>query len=135
MQRGLGIHVFTLGWGLHELFHFQPGRGLEDFFQGNFLEAILFAYSFMVAGLFVPTMGAFFWRRSSRTGALWGMLSGGVLTLLMMIGMVELPSWIIVPGLDATAYGIGLSAFVFITLSLLIPDSRDESMEVPESVV
>ena len=33
------------------------------------LEIILHAYSFMVAGLFVPTLGAYFWKRSNPTAA------------------------------------------------------------------
>jgi SSS family solute:Na+ symporter len=85
------------------------------------LEAILFAYSFMVAGLFVPTLGAFFWRRSSPTGAFWGMICGGTLTLLMQLEVVALPRAIRIPGLDPTSYGIALSAFVFVVLSLLVP--------------
>ena len=32
------------------------------------LDAILYAYAFMVSGLFVPTLGAYFWRRSSSKG-------------------------------------------------------------------
>ncbi len=88
------------------------------------LEAILFAYSFMVSGLFIPTLGAYFWPRSSSAGALFGMLTGGTTTLLLETGAVHLPSRLAVTGLNPTLYGLVVSAVVFIGLSLLRPDSR-----------
>jgi SSS family solute:Na+ symporter len=85
------------------------------------LDAILFAYSFMVSGLFVPTLGAYFWHRASAAGAFWGMLAGGVPTLLLQTGAVRLPPWLTVPDLDPTAYGLALSAVVFVLVSLAVP--------------
>lgn len=78
------------------------------------LEIILHAYSFMVAGLFVPTLGAYFWKKSDPTGALAGMLLGGGATLYLIISKAE-----IYLGLDASIVGILLSAIVFIAISLL----------------
>ena len=88
------------------------------------LEAILFAYSFMVSGLFVPTLGAYFWRRSSSAGALFGMLAGGTVTLLLETGVIHLPSRFAATGITPTLYGLVVSAVVFIGLSLLLPDRR-----------
>jgi len=76
------------------------------------LEIILHAYAFMVSGLFIPTLGAFFCRRKHPSAALAGMLSGGGLTLFMIITQIPLPL-----GLDASFYGILLSALVFFTLN------------------
>jgi len=86
------------------------------------LDAILYAYSFMVSGLFIPTLGAYFWRRSSSTGALWGMLSGGGLTLSLLTGLWRMPPPLHGLGLDPSAWGIAVSALVFVSLSLLRPD-------------
>jgi SSS family solute:Na+ symporter len=82
------------------------------------LDAILYAYAFMVSGLFVPTLGAYFWKRSSSRGAFWGMLSGGTFTLSMMIAGVDTPM-----GLDPSFYGILLSGAVFVVVSLARPDA------------
>jgi len=87
------------------------------------LEAILFAYSFMVSGLFVPTLGAYFWRRSSSVGALVGMLAGGTITLLLETGAVHLPSRFAATGVNPTLYGLVVSATAFISISLLFPDN------------
>jgi len=83
------------------------------------LDAILQAYAFLVAGLFVPTLGAFFWKRSTARGAFWGMLAGGGTTLALLISGVPSPL-----GLDPSFWGILVSAGVFVPLSLLGSEAR-----------
>jgi len=83
------------------------------------LDAILYAYAFMVSGLFIPTLGAYFWRGSSPTAALLAMLSGGTFSLIALTRNYEM--W---GGLDASFYGIAISAVVFVVFSLLIPGRR-----------
>jgi solute:Na+ symporter, SSS family len=86
------------------------------------LDAILYAYAFMVSGLFVPTLGAYFWKKSSCAGALAGMITGGVLTLLLLTKTISLPAQLAKIGLDASFYGILISAAFFIVFSLTMPD-------------
>lgn len=94
------------------------------------LEAILFAYSFMVSGLFVPTLGAYFWKGATATGAFWGMIAGGTATLLLQLGVVGLPQSLDGLGLAPTVYGIAVSAIVFISVSSLRrSDPTDTSKE------
>ncbi len=93
----------------------------------NVLDAILYAYSFMVSGLFVPTLGAYFWKRGSSFGAIAGMLSGGCLTLLLLTGLVEFPGPVAEWGLDPSFYGIVVSAIFFVGGSLLVPDGEAEA--------
>lgn len=76
------------------------------------LNAILYAYQFMVAGLAVPTFAAIFWKKARSEPAFWSMISGGTVTIIVLILDIELPL-----GLDATFYGIILSAAVLIILS------------------
>jgi SSS family solute:Na+ symporter len=84
----------------------------------NVLELMLYSYAFMVSGLFVPVLGALYWKRSSPVAALWAMLVGGGTTLLLILSGLPLPL-----GLDANVYGILAAAFVFIILSYLQPKS------------
>lgn len=56
----------------------------------NVLSLMLYSYAFMVSGLFVPIVGALFWKKSSPTGALWGMLTGGAVTALLQANKVTL---------------------------------------------
>jgi SSS family solute:Na+ symporter len=94
------------------------------------LDAILYAYAFMVSGLFVPTLGAYFWRRASSAGALAGMLGGGGLTLLLLVGVLRLPSRLEALGLDPAFYGILLSLALFVGVSLARPE-RGGRVAVP----
>jgi solute:Na+ symporter, SSS family len=93
------------------------------------LDAILYAYSFMVSGLFIPTLGAYFWKRASSTGAFGAMLSGGVLTLLLLTKCILLPDALAKIELDPSLYGIVLSAVVFIILSFAFPDKKNITKE------
>lgn len=80
----------------------------------NVLELMLLSYAFMVSGLFVPVLGALYWRRSTATAAFWAMLLGGSVTTLLVMLNISLPM-----GLDANIGGISISALAFIVISLL----------------
>lgn len=86
------------------------------------LDAILYAYSFMVSGLCIPTLGAFFWKKGSSAGALAGILGGGLVTILFQTGVLNLPAafaqW------DATIWGLFCSAVLYVGGSYLLPDTR-----------
>jgi SSS family solute:Na+ symporter len=90
----------------------------------NVLELMLLSYAFMVSGLFVPVLGALFWKHSTPTAAFWAMLLGGLTTTLLVLTKTDLPF-----GLDANIGGIGLSAVVFILLSLMFPKNKKSEIE------
>jgi len=83
----------------------------------------------MVSGLFIPTLGAYFWKRGSSAGALAGMVGGGSLTLLLIAGGLHLPPWVEAFGLDPALYGILFSALLFIPVSLTFPDPKATNEE------
>jgi SSS family solute:Na+ symporter len=83
------------------------------------LEIILHAYSFMVAGLFVPTLGAYFWEKSDSSAALSAMIVGGSSALILIIGEIEI-LW----NLDPSIIGILLSALTFIIISQIKSTSK-----------
>jgi solute:Na+ symporter, SSS family len=89
------------------------------------LDAILYAYAFMVSGLFVPTLGAFFWKRGTSAGALAAMAGGGLFTLALMTELLTLPGWLAVEKLEFSAYGIGLSALLYVAVSFLTGEKSD----------
>ena len=91
--------------------------------MNNVLQLMLKSYAFMVSGLFVPIIGALFWKKSSSVGAIAAMILGGATTVSLGIFMDELPA-----GLDANVFGIATSLVVFVGLSLAFPDEpRNES--------
>ena len=72
------------------------------------LDAILYAYAFMVSGLFIPTLGAYFIKKPNSNAALASMLTGGTFTLLALVLNFTMPL-----GLKPAFYGIILSAIVY----------------------
>lgn len=79
----------------------------------NVLNAILFSYAFMVSGLFIPILGAFYWKKSSSTGAIAAMVSGGLVTTLLSIYNIR------IGGIDPNFYGLLVALVLFIIISLL----------------
>ena len=80
--------------------------------------ALTVAYDLLVGALFVPIIGALFWRRATGTGALASMLVGGVV-------VVGLMAW---QGLLANSpiYGGLLASLVtFVVVSLLTPQASE----------
>jgi solute:Na+ symporter, SSS family len=80
----------------------------------NVLDLMLYSYAFMVSGLFVPVVGALYWRRSTPEAAIAAMLIGGGTTIGLQIGVESLPY-----GLDANVFGISASALAFIIAGFL----------------
>lgn len=98
---------------------------------GTVIEGVFDAYGFLVAGLFFPTLGAFFWKRANAVGALCGMLAGGILTNLLPWLDGRLPgglqAFFFETGLQPVVYGMAFSAVAFVTGSLLTPPPRGDA--------
>jgi len=85
----------------------------------NVLDLMLYSYAFMVSGLFVPILGALFWKKSSSTAAFWSMLIGGATTLALTEASISLPF-----DLDPNIFGISASLVIFVLFSYLFPSNR-----------
>jgi SSS family solute:Na+ symporter len=81
------------------------------------IDSILLAYSFMVAGLFFPTLGALFWRRASGIAAFWSIVTGGGTTVALTVLDAQ-------TCLDPVFYGLSISGAVLVLLSLWFPHKR-----------
>ncbi len=85
----------------------------------NVLELMLLSYAFMVSGLFVPVIGALFWKKGTSVAAFWAMLIGGGTTIGLEVSDFSLPY-----GLDSNVAGISLSAITFVVLSFLTTEKQ-----------
>ncbi|MBN1996205.1 hypothetical protein JW935_01550 [candidate division KSB1 bacterium] len=72
----------------------------------------LYTFSFMVAGLFVPTIAAYFLPKANAVAAKLAMFTGGGFTLAAILFKFKLPI-----GLDASVFGIGISFIIFYSVS------------------
>jgi len=75
----------------------------------NVLELMLYSYAFMVSGLFVPVLAAFYTKNPSKVAAFLAMLLGGSTTLLLIISNRPLPL-----SLDPNIFGISMSAVTYL---------------------
>ena len=80
----------------------------------NVLELMLYSYTFMVSGLFVPLVAALIRTNNKSTAALWSMLAGGGTSLSLIIIDIQLPF-----GLDPIIFSITASLVVFVLVSSL----------------
>ncbi|NJN26960.1 MAG: sodium:solute symporter family protein [Cyclobacteriaceae bacterium] len=78
------------------------------------LSLVLHSYSFMVSGLLVPTLIAYFSRFTSSRAAMVSMLGGDTTTSVLIFYAVELPL-----GLEATIFGIASSLFLYVSTYLI----------------
>jgi SSS family solute:Na+ symporter len=76
------------------------------------LELMLHSYSFMVSGMIVPVLAALFSRRPSSLAALFSMVTGGTITLVLIISSLPLPL-----DLDANIFGIFASLIVYLVVA------------------
>lgn len=87
----------------------------------NVLQVMLYSYAFMVSGLFVPLIGALFWKRSHPVAAIWAMIIGGGVTTYLIVSDKYLPFGLSLPiHIDANLFGICTSFILFVTISLFL---------------
>jgi len=75
----------------------------------NVLSLMLYAYAFMVSGLFVPIIAAMCLRVVYPSAALASMIIGGTVTIGLIIGNVYLPFQ-----LDPNVFGLSASAITYV---------------------
>ncbi|MFZ1806362.1 MAG: sodium:solute symporter family protein [Cyclobacteriaceae bacterium] len=80
---------------------------LASTFQ-SVLDIVLQAYGFMVSGLLVPTLIAYFSKKTDSTAAAVSMIGGGGFTLFAILAKIDLPL-----GLDPTVFGLTISAVLY----------------------
>lgn len=86
----------------------------------NVMAALTMAYNLLVGGMFIPLIGALFFRRASSAGAVSGMLAGSAVAIGLMIAT----------GIDGNGPILGgllASGVVFLLVSLLTPAQKSAS--------
>jgi SSS family solute:Na+ symporter len=91
----------------------------------NVLQLMLHSYSFMVSGLFVPVLAGIFIKQRSTKGAFWSMITGGSVTLALIISQAKLPF-----GLDANIYGITFAVFTYLFFHFFSEKQKRSSIPI-----
>lgn len=90
----------------------------------NVLSLMLYAYAFMVSGLCVPVVAAMAFKRRHPHAALASMITGGTITISLIISGVNLPF-----GLDANIFGLSAAIVAYMLVMWLV--KKKEVMVVP----
>lgn len=83
--------------------------------------ALTVAYDLLVAAVFVPVVGALFWKRSTTAGAISSMLVGSVVMIATMF-------WKGLYSNEAIYYSLIACAVVFVVVSLATPKTSETKM-------
>ena len=83
--------------------------------------ALTVAYDLLSGALFVPILGAIFWRRATGAGALAAMAAGAIAVVVLMLVRGLLSN-------DPIIYGMLVSLFVFVVVSLLTRQATEEEV-------
>ncbi|WP_321372112.1 hypothetical protein [uncultured Draconibacterium sp.] len=76
------------------------------------LDLMLHSYSFMVSGMIIPVLAALFSKQPNKLAALLSMLTGGSITLFLILSGLKLPLQ-----LDANIFGISASLLVYVVVA------------------
>ena len=114
------IRVMTVVSGLIAL-------ALGYYFE-SIMDGILFASSVYAAGLFIPIMSAFYWKRGTKEAAFISALLGGGITI----------AWRIIYGaeasIDPVLPGIAVSIVSFVVISFLTKMPEEEKLKPFENI-
>ncbi len=91
------------------------------------LDSMLMAYAFMVSGLFAPTLGGLIWKRVSSIAALWSIIIGGGLSIILNV----FPKFN--PFDDAILLALPVSVVVLVVLSLIFPNQDKAKAEIADA--
>ncbi len=80
----------------------------------NVLELMLYSYSFMVAGMFIPVLVALVSKKPNPAAALASMITGGAVSLGFIIWGIDLPL-----GLDPIVFGIFGAVLAYLLVKML----------------
>ena len=93
-------------------------------FSQDIINILLITFTINSAGLFLPTVGAFFWKRSCSAGAFASMVSAIVVTVIWLIGgkVTDLSIF----SIDALWPALAVSAVLYFAICLTHKQTEEE---------
>ena len=93
--------------------------------MSDVIGALTVAYDLLVGAIFVPVVGALFWREATGSGALASMLAGGLTVVVLLASQGLLAN-------SPIYVGLLVSLMVFVVVSLITPRTSRETMSAWE---
>ena len=98
--------------------------GIFGWFNQDIMNILLITFTINSAGLFLPTVGAFFWKRSCASGAFVSMVSATVIAVVWYVGAQV--SDLALFQIDALWPSFGVSAVLYFTVCLAHRQTPEE---------
>ncbi|MDO4260967.1 MAG: sodium:solute symporter family protein [Eubacteriales bacterium] len=103
---------------------------LTAWLNPDIMDILLITFTFLSAGLFVPTFCGFFWKRAGTAAAFYSMLLSMITVTVWYAG--NLLGWGAVFAVDALWPGLAVSLVVFLGLTLTSRQSEEEKKRIEE---
>jgi len=87
------------------------------------IELLIYSYDIYTAGVFIPLVLGLLWKRATKEGALAGMISGTIVAILGITGIITFPYWEFI-----YVSGALVSLIVMIAVSLVTKPTIPEEM-------
>ncbi len=97
---------------------------LFGWFNQDIMNILLITFTINSAGMFLPTIGAFFWKKSCASGAFASMISAAIIACVWFVG--ERVSSLPIFQIDALWPAFGVSAILYFTICLTHKQTPEE---------
>ncbi|WP_316977500.1 sodium:solute symporter family protein [Shumkonia mesophila] len=100
------------------------------------IQMVAWAFSLAAAGLFAPLVLGIWWKRTSSTGAILGMLSGFGVCLYYLIATryFDMPLWFGIRNISSALFGLPVAFIVTWLVSLVTPAPSRQMQEFVDSI-
>lgn len=98
---------------------------------GGILALVAWAFSLAAAGLFPALVMGIWWTRTTKQGAVWGMIIGFSFTLFYLVGTryFDMPLWFGVSNISAGLFGIPTGFLAIYIISKMTPEPSAEMQD------
>ncbi|MDD4731126.1 MAG: sodium:solute symporter family protein [Desulfovibrio sp.] len=90
---------------------------LVGWYATSIMDLLIMAFTFNSAGLFLPTLGVFFWKRATPAAAFWSMTFSLITVTIWYLGQAMLPESAMF-AIDPVWPGLAASLLLFVPISL-----------------
>jgi len=100
------------------------------------IQMVAWAFSLAAAGLFAPLVLGIWWKRTTATGAILGMMSGFIICVVYLVGTryFDMPLWFGIRNISSALFGLPVAFIVTWAVSLMTQAPSKEMQDFVDSI-
>ncbi|MEG1633291.1 MAG: sodium:solute symporter family protein [Oscillospiraceae bacterium] len=106
---------------------------LLAWYKQDIMDILLITFTILSAGLFIPTVAGFLWKRGNSDAAFYSMLVSTIIVIVWYLGATF--GWGAMFGIDALWPGLLASALIYFPVSLLGKQSDTEKQRIKDFLI